>query len=65
VSVLPKVDKVGVVALTAFIAKTDSMLRINSAMMNSAAGFASFLRFIEGSVFPMLFVFIFFSLPKF
>jgi hypothetical protein len=65
VSVLPKVEKVGVVAPTAFVKKTDTMLRMKSAVMNSAAGFAIFLRFIELSVFSMLFVFIFFSLPKF
>lgn len=56
--VLPKVDNVGVCAPTVIVVKTDSMLRMKSAVKHSAAGFASFLMFIGRCVFFTLFFFI-------
>jgi len=65
VLVRPKVYEVGVVAPTAVVRKIDTMLRIKSAVMNSAANFAGFLRFIGLSVFFMLYVLISLSLLEF
>jgi hypothetical protein len=42
-----------------------NMLKMNSALMHRTEGFASFLRFIESSMFSKLCVFIFLSLPEF